>query len=250
MGKYVNTSNSMFLYGKNPIVERLRANPGSVKKVLLKEGFADDSVLASIKEAGVKAERLPEKDFMKLKKADRVQGVIGVVDKFRYRDFNELLQRSGGESLVFLDGLNDPQNLGVIIRTAACLGAFAVVIPEHKSCEVTEAVLHVANGGENYVPICRVTNLLPALLKAKDKGYWAVGTVVEGGEKIVGHKFTFPACIVIGSEGKGIRPGLMKHIDFNVTLPMQGAALSFNAAVAAAIFCYEVTRQRNSKLHS
>jgi 23S rRNA (guanosine2251-2'-O)-methyltransferase len=246
MGKYVNSKDTMFLYGKNPVIERLKADPASVRKVLLKGGFNDGKVLDLVKSTGVKAEHVPEKEFMKLKRADRVQGVIGIVDKFKYTDFDGILSRAekNALTLVFLDNLSDPQNLGVIIRSAACFGGFAVVIPEHKSCDVTEAVLHVASGGENYVPVCKVTNLLPALLKAKDKGYWSVGTVTEGGEKIAGHKFTTPAVVVIGSEGKGIRPGLMKHIDFKVTLPMAGAGLSFNAAIAAAIFCYEITKQR------
>jgi len=240
------SKNTMYLYGKNPVMERLRVNPKSIHKIILKEDFDDKKLLDLIKASNLKPEYLPKNEFMKQQRADRVQGVIAIVDKFVYADFEELLQRPAKTPLtfVFLDNLNDPQNLGVIIRSLACLGGFAVVIPKHESCEVTEAVLHVANGGENYVPVSIVTNMTVALLKAKEKGYWVAGTVIEGGQDLQKFDFTFPICLLMGSEGKGIRPGLLNHIDFKVTLPMKGADLSFNVAVATAIFAYEITKQR------
>ena len=145
--------------------------------------------------------------------------------------------------MLFLDNLNDPQNLGSILRTTACLGGFAVVLPRHDSVEVTEAVLRVAQGGENYAPVAKVANLSVAIEKAKKAGYWIAGAVTEGGEDITKAKLNFPLGIVIGSEGKGIRQGLIGHLDMKLTLPMRGAGLSFNAAVAAALFCYEIIRQ-------
>ena len=242
------SKNMMYLYGKNPVIERLKADPTSVKKVILKEDFDDKRVLDLLKKTGVKFEFMPKNEFMRQQRADRVQGVIALIDKFAYANFDELVSKPAQKPLtfVFLDNLNDPQNLGVIIRSLACFGGFAVVIPKHESCEVTEAVLHVASGGENYVPVCMVTNMTAALLKAKEHGYWVAGTVVEGGQDLKGFEFMFPICLLMGSEGKGIRPGLMNHIDFKVTLPMHGSDLSFNVAVATAIFCYEIARQRKS----
>jgi 23S rRNA (guanosine2251-2'-O)-methyltransferase len=145
-----------------------------------------------------------------------------------------------------MDNLNDPQNLGSILRTSACLGGFSVVLPRHDSVEVTEAALRVAQGGENYVPVAKAVNLALAIEKAKKAGYWIAGAVLEAGEDLKKSKLNFPLGIVIGSEGKGIRPGLMKILDIRLSLPMGGAKLSFNAAVAAALFCYEVARQRTS----
>jgi tRNA G18 (ribose-2'-O)-methylase SpoU len=104
--------------------------------------------------------------------------------------------------------------------------------------------LHVASGGENFVPVSLVTNLATALREAKEAGYWAVGTVVEGGENINKAALPFPLCLVMGSEGKGIRYGIQKQLDLKVSLPMKGAQLSFNVAMACAIFAHEISKQR------
>lgn len=238
--------NTIYLYGKNSVIERLKVNPGSVRKIFLKEGHQSDVIHDLIAKSKVEAEWVPEKKFMRMKRADRVQGVIAVVDKFRYLSFNELLEKSPKEKLtmIFLDRLNDPQNLGVIIRSLACLGGFALVIPEYESCEVTDTVLHVASGGENYVAISKVGNLVNAIIKAKEKGFWIAGTVVDSGQDLTKTEFPFPLCLVMGSEGHGIRHGIRKHLDLQITLPMQGAGLSLNVAVATSIFCYEITKQR------
>lgn len=238
--------NMMYLYGKNAVIERLKTNPQSVRKVFLKEGHQADIVHELITKNNVEAEWVSEKQFMRMKRADRVQGVIAIIDKFKYLSFNDLLDKAIQEKLtiIFLDRLNDPQNLGVIIRSIACFGGFALVIPEHQSCDVTDTVLHVASGGENYVPISKVGNLTNAIIKAKDKGFWAAGTVVEGGEDLKKVDLPFPLCLVMGSEAHGIRHGIRKHLDLKITLSMQGADLSFNVAVATSIFCYEISRQR------
>jgi 23S rRNA (guanosine2251-2'-O)-methyltransferase len=130
------------------------------------------------------------------------------------------------------------------MRIAACYGRIALVIPEHSSCDVNDTVIHVASGGENYVPVSQITNLSTGLLKAKKAGYWAVGTAVEGGENLNSASLPFPLCLVLGAEGKGIRYGIQKHLDMNITLPMEGAHLSLNVAMVCAIFCHEIAKQR------
>jgi len=140
--------------------------------------------------------------------------------------------------------VNDPHNLGVILRTAACFGGFAVVIPEFEACEVNETVLHVASGGENYIPVSRVTNISKAIGRAKDAGYWIVGAVVdEDAADINETELPFPLGLVLGSEGSGIRPGIKKHLDVKIYIPMKGASLSLNVNIACAIFCYEISRR-------
>jgi 23S rRNA (guanosine2251-2'-O)-methyltransferase len=130
------------------------------------------------------------------------------------------------------------------MRIAACFCGFALVIPRHSSCEVNETVIHVASGGENYVPVSQVTNLTTALREAKKTGYWAVGTVIEGGDDVNTVSLPFPLCLLLGSEGKGIRPGLQNLLDLKVSLPMKGAQLSLNVAMACAVFAHEIARQR------
>ena len=239
----------MRLCGINPVAERLQANPRSVRKVFLHRQTSVSKIFHLCRETGVPVETLSEDHFRRLSAGMRAQGVVAEVDGFAYADYDDLL---GGEAspqptLVFLDGLNDPHNLGAILRTLACLGGFAVVLPKHDSVEVTDAVLRVASGGENYVPIAKVTNLSQALRTAKEYRYWIAATVVEGGEALSQRELPLPLGIVCGSEGRGVRPGLLKHADLQVTVPMSGADLSLNVAVACALVCYEVVRQKGSR---
>ncbi len=238
--------NSMFLYGKNSVLERLKANSKSIRKIFVQENFNAPDIIKIIKSANIPHKRVTERELTRIKRADRLQGIIAEVNKFTYTPFEELLYRSEGKrlSLIFLDSINDPHNLGSIIRIVACFGGFAIVIPKHGACEVNETVLHVASGGENFIPVSMVTNLSTALIEAKKAGYWAVGTVVEDGEDINNVTLPFPLCLVLGSEGKGIRYGIQKHFDLKVSLPMRGAQLSFNVAMACAIFSHEIAKQR------
>lgn len=240
--------NSMLLYGVNSVSQRLEDNPKSIIKIFLEEGFDDSYVIDRIRKLKVQAITLRKNEFSRIKRADGLQGIIAEVDKFTYTPLKELISRPKEKQLSFiiLDSISDPQNFGSIIRTAACFGGFAVIIPKHQACEVNETVLHVASGGENFVPVSMVTNISTALIEIKKAGYWAAGAVVEGGEDLNSAKLPFPICLLLGSEGKGIRQGLLNKIDLKLTLPMKGAALSFNVAVSCAIFCNEIARQREN----
>ncbi len=237
----------MFLYGKNSVLERLKATPESIRKIFVQKEFNAPRIMEIIKSANIPFKYVTEKELVGIKRADRLQGIVAETDKFVYTPFKELLNRPAGKklSLIFLDSLNDPHNLGSIMRVAACFGGFALVIPRHGSCEVNETVIHVASGGENFIPVSMVTNLVSALREAKDEGYWVVGAVVEGGEEINKVSLPFPLCLVLGAEGKGIRCGIQKHLDMKATLPMRGAELSFNVAMACAIFAHEIAKQRS-----
>ena len=238
--------NRMYLYGKNSVWERLKADPDSIRKIYLQDHFEAPHIEKLINAANIPVTRVNEKELLKIKRADRLQGIVAEVNKYTYTSFEKLLRLPENEllSFIFLDSLNDPHNLGSIMRIAACFGGFAIVIPQHSSCEVNETVIHVASGAENYVPVSLVTNLTTTLIEAKKAGYWAAGTVIEGGEDINKVSLPFPLCLVLGSEGTGIRYGLQKHLDLKITLPMRGAQLSFNVAMACAIFAHEIAKQR------
>jgi 23S rRNA (guanosine2251-2'-O)-methyltransferase len=239
--------NYMLLYGKNSVLERLRAHPESIRKVLLSDKFNESEVERLIEKHAIPAERLPSSELAKKLPAKDVQGILAKVRKFEYVRFEELLDvpESRRRTLVFLDRVNDPHNLGVILRTTACFGGFAAIIPEFEACDVNETVLHVASGGENYTPVSMVTNISSAITKAKQAGYWIVGAVVdEDATSIDDGTLPFPLGFVLGSEGTGIRPGVRKHLDMKVRIPMEGALLSFNVNIACALFCYEICRQR------
>jgi len=237
----------MILYGKNSVSERLKADPKSIRKIFLQDNFEVSHIEALIKKNNVSVERLTPKALSKIKPVKDLQGIVAKIDDFNYASFKDLLARPKKEkfTLIFLDRLFDPHNLGVIIRTAACFGGFAIVIPEYEACEVTEAVLHVASGGENYVAVAMVPNLVNAAIAAKKNEYWIAGGVVSDDAKDLNEvELPFPLVFVLGSEGSGVRHGLQKQLDVKVRIPMQGAKLSFNVATAGAIFCHEISRQR------
>ena len=236
-----------FLYGKNSILERLRVNPKSIKRVYLQDNFNVGSILNLVTKHKIPTQKVREKELYRIKRADRLQGILAEVYKFEYTPFEELISegKNSTTSIIFLDDINDPHNLGSLLRITACFGDFALVIPRHSSCEVTDSVMHVASGGENYTPIAQVSNTVNAIIKAKDAGFWIAGTVVEGGENINTKSLLFPVGLVLGSEGRGIKPAIIKHLDMKITLPMKGAQLSFNVAMAGAVFCHEIDRQRS-----
>ncbi len=233
----------MYLFGKNSILERLKKNPESIRKIFLCKNLHNTEILDLIKYNKIQVLYVEKEHLLSIKKTERFQGVIAVADEFKYTDFEDILSKN--LSIIFLDGITDPNNLGSIIRTCAGFGGFGLVIPKHRACNINETVLNIASGGENYVPISRVTNLSQSLKKAKDMGYWIAGGVVENGRNLYDTKLPFPVCLVVGSEGKGIHKGLFKEIDLRLTLPMQ-TSLSFNVAVACAIFCYEIKRHFES----
>ncbi|MBN1871333.1 MAG: 23S rRNA (guanosine(2251)-2'-O)-methyltransferase RlmB [Candidatus Omnitrophica bacterium] len=237
----------MFLYGRISVFERLKSNPKSIKKILLQENISLPNIETLAGEKKVPVERLSLNEMKRYKGNKDLQGVIAKVDRYQYASFEDMLNQAEKKQsvLIFLDRISDPHNLGSVMRTVSCLGDFGIVIPQFNACGVTEAVLHVASGGENYVPVSLVSNLSTAISKAKEKGFWIAGALAEGDtQSIKETSFPFPLGLVLGSEGEGIRYGLQKNLDLKISIPMKGAKLSFNVGVACAIFCYEISRQR------
>jgi len=213
----------------------------------MREGLSLPSVEKSIVQKGIPCERISASSLEKMRPQKDLQGVVAKVDLFEYRPCDDLINDAlqGDRTLVFLDRVNDPHNLGVIIRLLACFGGFSLIIPSREACQVNETVLHVASGGENYVPIASVNNLAPAIDEAKKLGFWMVGAVIdEDGEDISEVSLPPLLGVVLGSEGTGIRKGLQGRIDIRACIPMRGAPLSFNVSMACGIFCHEITKQK------
>lgn len=251
----------MRLYGKRPVIERLKKAPSTIRTLYVQQGAEASDVVRAARQAGLTFQSLSKTDFSRMAgvrhnaSADtrrwavagdvHAQGVLAEVAPFTYTPFETVLKSSSPRpTLLLLDRITDPQNLGAVVRTTACLGGFALVLPKHESAEVNETVLRVACGGENYVTICRVTNLVQAAEQAKKGGYWIAGAAGSGGEDVMSANWPAPLGVILGSEGSGIRPGLRKHLDLTLTLPMPGAALSYNVATAAALIAYEITRRK------
>ncbi|MBI3333710.1 MAG: RNA methyltransferase [Candidatus Omnitrophica bacterium] len=239
----------MRLYGKRPVLERLRAAPESIRALYLDKETDAAEIVRAAKGASCRFLSVSKSDLARRAGQVHAQGVLAEVEEFRYTPLEDLLRKPEPRpSLFLLDRVTDPQNLGAILRTAACLGGIGLILPRHDSAEVNETVLRVACGGENYVPTALVTNLAAAAQAAKEAGYWIAGAVSDGGEPIDQARWPWPLAVVLGCEGTGIRPGLKKHLELTLTLPMPGAALSFNVATAAALIAYEITRRRRGNL--
>lgn len=234
----------MYLFGQRSVMERLRSNPQSIQRIYVLEEVRRPDIVKMARSKHINVEFISKGKLLYMARDVHAQGVVAEVSDFVYQDFEEILGREHKRVLIFLDRVTDPQNLGAILRVCACFGGCAVVLPKFESVDVNETVLKVSCGAENHVPVSIVTNLSTAIQQAKDMGYWIGATVVEKGENPRKVKFNFPLGFIFGSEGEGIRPGLLKHADYNLTLPMKGAQLSFNVATAVGIFCYEAVNQK------
>ena len=240
----------MRLYGRNPAIERLRSRPETVRKIYLQQGAGGvEFIRKKAKKAGIPVIVVPKTKMDKMARSLNSQGILLDVDEFDYMPYDEMIDYAlkKKRSLIFLDNLTDVQNLGALVRSAGCFGHFSIILPTHKSVKVTETVLRIASGGENHVQIAQVPNIAKAVKEAKAAGFHIIGTAVSGGAPLEETDIPFPTGIVIGSEEKGVRDIVRQHIDLEVTIPMYIDRLSFNAAHAVTILCYEITRQKRLK---
>ena len=236
----------MKLSGKNPVLERIKSNPKSIRRLFIEEGHNESEyVKMKCNQHKIPVVVVPYTKIQKMANSTSTQGILAEIEDFPYSDFNELLANALKKKriIIFLDNVTDPQNLGGIVRTAGSLGEFDIVIPTTEAVGVTEAVLRVACGGENYIHMSRVGNIANAITKAKDAGYWIAGTSIINAKSLYDVKFQYPLGLVFGSEAKGIRDIIRKKIDCEVMIPMK-ERMSFNVSHATAVFCVEALRQR------
>lgn len=237
----------MRLFGKNPVIERLRSNPSSIQKIYIQlRSSGCTQIRKKASQCRIPVLSVPSTKMLKMSQNKNHQGVMAVVSDFDYESYDDLLENAlkNKRCPIFFDGLTDPQNLGAIIRSVACLGRFSIVLPTHDSVGITETVLRIASGGDSYVPVAKVGNINKALRKAKDLGFWVVGAVVDSDKVLGQEKLPLPVALVVGSEHKGVRDVIRKNLDVEVTIPMAVQTLSFNAAHATSILCYEITKQK------
>lgn len=238
------------IVGRNPVLEALRAGR-RVHRLILASGARGRSVEQLVqlaKEQNVKIQYLPKQAVDDLVPGSNHQGVVAEVAPFEYVDLFELLGQieARGEDpfLVILDEIEDPHNLGAIIRSVDAAGAHGVIIPERRSAGVTATVAKTSAGAIEYVPVCQVKNLSRAMEELKKHGIWIAGADMSGEQLHTQASLTGPLALVIGSEGRGLRRLVREKCDFLVKLPMYGKVNSLNASVAAGILLYEVVRQR------
>ena len=241
-----------FVFGVKPVLEALRAHADQIDGILLTEGPVASKAAAEIfsraRDAGIRVTRVTRDRLSSLADGGVHQGVVAELREFEYTELPDLIEEakaSGGDPLiVVLDGIQDPHNLGAIVRTAHALGAHGVVIPKDRAAAVTGAVAKASAGAIEHTGIARVVNLSRALEELKDAGLWIAAADPEGDQELDKANLDGPLALVVGAEGAGVRKGVLDHCDFRLKIPMAGQLASLNASVSAGVLLWEVVRQR------
>ena len=238
---------TLYAGGRNSTEEALKA--GLVRRLFVKSGKKDERLQALIRLADEKGVPVEEADIGALDRMVpdlRHQGAAAELLPYEYADLEDVLSAWEGRDpfLLLLDGIEDVRNLGAMIRTAECAGAAAVLIPEHRSCQVTYMTMKTAAGACAYLPVCRIGNIRQTLEMLKKKGFWVAGTDMDGESLYYEANLKGPLVIVMGAEGKGMARLTRELCDFCVRIPMKGRVSSLNVSVAAALLLYEAARQR------
>lgn len=236
----------MYYYGKNTIKGLVEAKT-NLEDVIISERFKDDKFLSFLKRNGIKYRIAKDNLIEELAHKNNHQGVIAKVFEYKYSNIDEIIgaEKDNDNSLVILlDGLEDPQNFGSIIRTSEALQVGGIVIPKNRSVRVNPTVAKVSTGAIDNVKIAQETNLRQVIQKLKDNGYWIVGSDMATEISYDQIDYKMKVALIVGSEGKGISKQVLKECDYIVKLPMYGKISSLNAAVAAAIIMYQINSNR------
>lgn len=247
-----NTTESRIIEGRNAVLEAFRSGK-TIDRLFVLEGCKDGPVQTIIREADkhkdtvlsfVKKERLDQ-----ISETGKHQGVIAYAASYEYAEIDDILAKAEakGEApfIIFLDNIEDPHNLGAIIRTANLCGAHGVVIPKHRAVGLTATVAKASAGAINYTPVAKVTNISKTMEELKNKGMWFVCADM-GGTTMYDLNLTGSIGLVIGNEGHGVSDLVKKNCDMIASIPMSGDIDSLNASVACGVLAYEIVRQRIS----
>jgi 23S rRNA (guanosine2251-2'-O)-methyltransferase len=243
------------LLGRNSVLEALRAGR-SLDKLLVSAGERKGriaQILSLARERGVRVETVSADRMNSLAGGLPHQGVAAYAAPVNYHEVEEVLENARSQSrqpfLLLLAGLEDPRNVGAIIRTAAAAGVHGVLLPDRRACRVTPSLARASAGAVEYLPLVRIGNITGTLEKLKKLGLWVLGADSGGGTDYRRVDLAIPLVLVIGGEQRGL-PRLVKSAcDLLLNIPMPGRALSLNASVAAALLIYEVLRRREGTLH-
>ena len=231
----------MLVYGRNVCEEYLKKSE-KVRKIYLQEGFHDENLKILIEKSKIQPVFKTKKEIDQLANGNH-QGIILDVVDFSYTDYHEFIQ-SEDSFIVILDHLEDPHNLGAIIRTSEAAGVDGIIIPKDRSVAVNSTVIKTSTGAIDNIPISMVTNLNQTISDLKKNGFWIVGTDMDNSTDYREIDYTGKIALVIGNEGSGISRMIRESCDFIAKIPMYGKVNSLNASVAAGIMIYEVVRQK------
>lgn len=243
----------MIIYGKNPIKEALASNQ-PITKIYITKGKRTayvSKLFQSARQKGIPVRELERNKLRELAGNDGHQGVVAVLSQISYGEIEDIFQKATDKNesalIAILDEIQDPHNLGAIIRSAEAFGFHGIIIPKDRSVGLTDVVAKTSAGAVSFIPVVRVVNLARAIDDLKEAGVWIAGTDQGAKESFYEMDLNRSLGVVIGGEGKGLRPLIEKKCDFLLKIPIVGKVNSLNASVAAAIVFCEARKQRISK---
>lgn len=246
------SGHTLVIEGRNAVIEAFRSGR-TIDKVFVLDGCQDGPVRTIVREAkkhGAVLNFVEKERLNQLSETGRHQGVIAWAAAYSYAEVSDMLEAAAQKNedpfLILLDGIEDPHNLGAIIRTANTAGAHGVIIPKRRASGLTATVTKASAGALNYTPVAKVTNLAKTIDELKEKGLWFVCADMDG-EQMYDLNLTGPIGLVVGSEGQGVSRLVKEKCDYIASIPMKGEITSLNASVAGGVLAYEIVRQRIQK---
>lgn len=238
-------SQQNYVSGKDRVLEAIRSG-NEIEKIIISQGipyhqFGEISL--ECRRRKIVKTQLPKERLDELYPDNG--GIIAIIGQVQYKDFEDILvDVKEDATFVILDQIEDPQNLGAILRSCECSGVDAVIIPDRRACAVTKAAVRVSAGAANYLNIAKISNLSNCIQRLKSEGFWIYGTDDDGQKNYYDEEFKGKVAVVIGNEGKGMRKLVTQNCDVILQIPTKGVVTSLNASVSAGVIIYEILRQR------
>jgi 23S rRNA (guanosine2251-2'-O)-methyltransferase len=238
------------IIGRKPVLEALNSNDEIEQVYILfgQQGEIINAIRVAAKKRGIKCNQIPLEKFKTYSPDKNAQGVIALKQDFKFSSLDEILSDAKKKSLpliLILDEIQDPHNVGAILRSAECSGVNGIIITKHQSATITSTVTKTSAGATEHSKICQVNNLSQTIDELKEKGFWIVGSSLENAKNYTEVDYKIPIVLIVGNEEKGIRKLTASKCDFLVKIPMSGKIQSLNVSVATGILLFEILRQRN-----
>jgi 23S rRNA (guanosine2251-2'-O)-methyltransferase len=238
------------IIGRKPVLEALNSNEEVEQVYILfgQQGNIINAIRVAAKKRGIKCNQIPLERFRTYAPSQNSQGVVALKQDFKFSTLDEIISLSKKTSLpllLILDEIQDPHNVGAILRSAECSGVNGVILTKHNSATITSTVTKTSAGATEHLKICQVNNLSQTIDELKEKGFWIVGSSLENAKNYNEVDYKLPIALIVGNEEKGIRKLTASKCDFLVKIPMSGKIQSLNVSVATGILLFEILRQRN-----
>lgn len=237
------------IIGRKPVLEALNSNEEIEQVYILfgQQGNIINAIRVAAKKRGIKCNQIPLERFRTYAPSQNAQGVVALKQDFKFSSLDEIIAEAKKTSLpliLILDEIQDPHNVGAILRSAECIGVNGVILTKHNSATITSTVTKTSAGATEHLKICQVNNLSQTIDELKEKGFWIVGSSLESAKNYTEVDFKIPIALIVGNEEKGIRKLTASKCDFLVKIPMSGKIQSLNVSVATGILLFEILRQR------